>query len=497
MPSALHPKVTRIALAELKLSTPQEIDEVYARLCKTFESGVTRPLTYRRAQLLQLARMLQDNHTAFEDALLADLNKPRMETTVAEVAHLVTSCINAAENVEEWAAPTPCPTKETWRSAWGATLHKEPKGVALIISPWNYPLVLTVNPLIGAIAAGCPVVLKPSELVPTFCELIARLIPQYLDPAAYAVVKGAVPETTHALSLRWAHIFYTGNSRVGRVVASAAGRHLTPVTLELGGKSPVVVAEDIGEQEMDVVARRVWYGKVQNAGQLCIAPDYAVVPRAKVGRFVEGLKKAHKEFFPDAERDHPLTGEIPLSNIVNPTHHARLVDILRRTKGKVVFGGEIREDKSIAPTILTDVPVDDILMEEEIFGPFLPIIPVDDIDEAIRVLNSKPSPLVIYLFTNQEDLKYKFLKRTRSGQLVLNDTVMQLVAHEMPFGGQGESGYGMWFGKATFDTFTHFRGTITVPFSEEKGFEGRYRPYTKDKYEAACAPGRVKIPNKL
>ena len=224
--------------------------------------------------------------------------------------------------------------------------------------------MLTVNPLIGAIAAGCPVVLKPSELVPTFCELIARLVSQYLDPAAYAVVKGAVPETTHVLSLRWAHIFYTGNSRVGRIVATAAGRHLTPVTLELGGKSPAVVADDIGEAEMDVVARRVWYGKVQNAGQLCIAPDYALVPRARVGRFVEGLKKAHREFFPDAEKDHPLTGENPLSNIVNPTHHARLVDLLRRTGGKVVFGGEIREDKGIAPTILTDVPVDDVLMEE-------------------------------------------------------------------------------------------------------------------------------------
>ncbi len=221
-----------------------------------------------------------------------------------------------------------------------------------------------MNPLIGAIAAGCPVVMKPSELVPTFCDLIARLVPQYLDPAAYAVINGAVPETEHALSLRWAHIFYTGNSRVGRIVASAAGKHLTPVTLELGGKSPVVIADDVGEEEMDVVARRVWHGKVQNAGQICVAPDYAVVSRAKVARFVEGLKKAHWEFFPDAERDHPLTGDIPLGNIINPMHHARLVDLLRRTRGKVVFGGETREDKSVAPTIVTDVPVDDILMEE-------------------------------------------------------------------------------------------------------------------------------------
>ena len=250
------------------------------------------------------------------------------------------------------------------------TLHRDspaptrtPDPADFLRRPWNYPLVLTVNPLIGAIAAGCPVVLKPSELVPTFCELLWRLVAQYLDPAAYAVIKGAVPETTHALSLRWAHIFYTGNSRVGRIIATAAGRHLTPLTLELGGKSPAVIAEDIGEAEMDVVARRVWYGKMLNAGQLCVTPDYAVVPRAKVDRFVEGLKKAHREFFPDAKH-HPLTGENPLCNIVNPTHHARLVNLLRRTKGKVVFGGEIHEDKSVAPTILTDVPVDDVLMEE-------------------------------------------------------------------------------------------------------------------------------------
>ena len=221
-----------------------------------------------------------------------------------------------------------------------------------------------MNPLIGAIAAGCPAVLKPSELVPTFCELISRLVPQYLDPDAYAVVKGAVPETTYVLSHRWAHIFYVGNSRVGRVIATAAGRHLTPVTLELGGKSPVIIADDIGEEEMDVVARRVWHGKLQNAGQVCVAPDYALVPRDKVDRFVEGLKKANREFFPDPEKDHPLTGEIPLCSIVNPTHHARLVNLLRQSKGKVVFGGEIREDKSVGPTVLIDVPVNDVLMEE-------------------------------------------------------------------------------------------------------------------------------------
>ncbi|KAI8986613.1 aldehyde dehydrogenase [Trametes punicea] len=478
------------AESTLKFHTIGEIDEIYARVKKTFQSGVTRPLEYRRRQLLQLARMVQDNHLAIEEAILADLNRPRLETTVSEVSQIVNSALNAVANLEEWAAPQRRDTKEAWRSGWGATLYKEPKGLVLIIAPWNYPVVLTLNPLIGAIAAGCTAVLKPSELVPNLTQLLVNLTSQYLDPSAYVVVKGGVPETTHALDLRWDHIFYTGNTRVGRIVASAAGRHLTPVTLELGGKSPVVIADDC---DLDIAARRVLFGKTQNAGQLCVAPDYVLVPRAKVDAFVERLKKAHDEFWP--EGDHPLTGKNPISNIINPRHHARLVDLLNRTKGKIVLGGEVHKDKSISPTVLTDVPEDDVLMDEEIFAPYLPIVAVDDVDHAIRIINSKPIPLVIYVFTNQEQLKDRFLQQTRSGQLVLNDTVMQLVVHEMPFGGQGESGYGAWFGKTTFDVFTHSRGVLSVPIAQEPFLQMRYRPYTQDKYELACAPGKVKIPD--
>ncbi|KAI0674632.1 aldehyde dehydrogenase [Trametes maxima] len=472
-------------LSKLTYHTPAEIDEIYARLTATFRAGTTRPLAYRRRQLLQLARMLQAHHTAFEDAILADLNRPRIETTVAEVAHVITSALNAAENFEGWAAPQPCPTEEAWRAGWDATVYKEPKGVVLLISPWNYPLVLTLNPLIGAIAAGCPAVLKPSELAPAFTQLLADLLPQYLDTAAYAVVKGAVPETTHVLSLRWAHILYTGNSTVGRIVASAAAKHLTPVTLELGGKSAVVIADDPC-LDLDVAARRILHGKTQNAGQLCVSPDYALVPRGRVDAFVQSLKKAHAQFWP--EGDDPLRGSRPVSRIVNAQHHARLVGLLERTKGTVVIGGEVDGDRSIVPTVLTDVPADDALMNEEIFGPILPIVAVDDMDHAIRVIDSKPTPLVIYLFTTENALKEKFLKETRSGQLILNDVVMQLCVHEMPFGGQGESG-------CNFDTFTHFRGSINVPHVQEPHLLGRYRPYTDDKYEAACAPGRIRIPD--
>ncbi|EIW51640.1 aldehyde dehydrogenase [Trametes versicolor FP-101664 SS1] len=468
-------------------NTPAEIDEIHARLTRTFYSGVTRPLAYRRKQLLQLARMLQDNHVAFEDALLADIGKPRLESSLSEVVHCLTNALTAADSLETWAAPKPCPTTAAWRADWGATLHKEPKGVALIISPWNYPLVLTLNPLIGAIAAGCPTVLKPSELVPVFSQLLATLLPRYLDPTAYAVVKGSVPETTHVLGLRWAHILYTGSSRVGRVVAAAAAAHLTPVTLELGGKSPAVIADDA---DLTLAARRILHGKIQNAGQLCVSPDYAVVSRGRVGAFVEALKSAHAEFWP--EGDHPLTGNAPLSNIINASHHARLVDMLKRTKGKIAFGGETHGQKGITPTVLTDVPEDDVLMEEEIFGPILPIIAVDAVDHAIRVINSKPTPLVIYLFTDKEEIKQKFLQRTQSGQLVQNDVVMQLAVNEMPFGGQGESGCKY---TASFDTFTHLRGYINISSAQEPFLQGRYRPYTDDKYQFACAPGKVKIPD--
>ncbi|KAI0646628.1 aldehyde dehydrogenase [Trametes meyenii] len=473
--------------SELTYHTPAEIDEIYARLTATFRAGTTRPLVYRRRQLLQLARMLQTHHTAFEDAILADLNRPRIETTVAEVAHVITSALNAAENFEGWATPQPCPTEEAWRSGWNATVYKEPKGVVLLISPWNYPLVLTLNPLIGALAAGCPAVLKPSELAPAFAQLLADLLPRYLDPAAYAVVKGAVPETTHVFGLRWAHILYTGNSTVGRIVAGAAAKHLTPVTLELGGKSAVVIADD-PRLDLDVAARRILHGKIQNAGQLCVSPDYVLVPRGRVRAFVEGVKKAYAQFWP--EGDDPLSGRNPVSRIINAQHHARLVGLLERTKGTVVVGGEVDGDRSIAPTVLTDVQEDDVLMNEEIFGPILPIVAVDDMDHAIRVIDSKPTPLVIYLFTTENALKEKFLQETRSGQLVLNDVVMQLCVHEMPFGGQGESGC-----KWTFDTFTHLRGSINVPPAQEPHLLGRYRPYTDDKYEAACAPGRIRIPD--
>jgi len=470
----------------LKYTTAAEIDEVYARVHKSFKDGKTRPLAFRRQQLLQLARMFQENHTAIEDAELADLGKPRQEVTVAEISPVIHSALRAAENLTQWSAPEK-PQVEEWRSTWDSTVYKMPKGASLIISPWNYPFILTFNPLVGAIAAGCPVVLKPSEAVPASSALMQILVAKYLDAEAYTVVLGAVEETTNLISRRWGHIFFTGGGKVGRIIAGKAAQTLTPVTLELGGKSPVVIDEGC---DLDLAARRTLYGKSQNSGQLCVSPDHVYVPRSIAPAFKESVKKAYAEFFPDTAL-HP---EAQWGKIVNPLHHSRVKGILDRTQGEILVGGHVDGDKRIAPTVLTGVKHDDSLMEEEIFGPLLPIIEVENIDETIQLISDQPSPLVLYAFTNSEETKEKLIHKTTSGGLVFNDTTIQLACHELPFGGHGESGYGSYHSKDTFDLFTHRRSSINVPAAAEPFFAARYRPYSDEKYAIMSASAHVKIP---
>ncbi|OCH91266.1 aldehyde dehydrogenase [Obba rivulosa] len=491
----------------LRYNTFEEITEIHARLSKAFRSGKTRPLAYRRQQLLQLARMIQENLPAIEEALLADLGKPKFETSVTDAGPLVGNALYAVEHLEEWAKPEK-PKVDAWRSSWDTTIYYTPKGVVLIISPWNYPWVLTFNPMIGAIAAGCVVVLKPSELVPTCSQLMAELVPKYLDPDAYAIVNGGPAETTHILDLKWDHIFFTGGTKIGRIIAAAAGRSLTPVTLELGGKSPVVI--DDGFDDLELAARRTLHGKVQNSGQLCVSPDYVLAPWDKVDALAEAFKKAYGEFFPDAE---PLGANSDWGKIVNPNHHARLRGILERSKGEIVIGGQNDGDRRIAPTILKNVSADDSLLEEEIFGPILPIISVDSFDEAIQFISSRPSPLVIYAFTKSEEAKQKLLEQTDSGSLTLNDTFSQLIVHEAPFGGKGDSGCksmatpallttvtdlacsdGGYNGKYTFDTFSYQRMYNNIPSEAEPFMAMRYRPYSGEAYKTMNNAAKANIP---
>ncbi|KAH9947074.1 Aldehyde/histidinol dehydrogenase [Amylocystis lapponica] len=461
----------------LRYHTTDEIDQKYALLSKTFKSGTTRPLAYRRRQLLQLARCMQENIKAFEDAVLSDIGKPRLESNQGEIGSSIAGALYAADNLEEWSKPEKPFVKGPVRDKWDASVYKLPKGLVLVIGPWNYPYILTIGPLVGAIAAGCTCVVKASELSPASATVMCELFPKYLDPNAYSFVNGAVSETTHLLDLKWNHILFTGSVKTGQIVAAAAAKHITPVTLELGGKSCALIDPDF--DEIEVAARRILYGKQQNTGQLCVSPDYVLVPRAKYDDFVAGLLKAYKEFWPNG----PFHEEIGWGKIVNAAHHARLRDLLARTKGEIVIGGEFDGDKRIALTIVKNVQLDDALMEDENFGPILPLVAVDDLNDALRVMNT------LYVDSGTHSIL------TQSGSLVINDTFVQLSVIEIPFGGQGRSGYGGWYGKDSYDTFTHRRSSIHVPVDMEPQLQLRYPPYNEEKYQLASQNSRVKIPD--
>ncbi|ETW75178.1 hypothetical protein HETIRDRAFT_330758 [Heterobasidion irregulare TC 32-1] len=467
----------------LQFTPLDEITKIHARVKTTFVSGVTRPLAYRRQQLYQLGKMLQENEERLVQAINIDVGKPRLEATIADLGVVVYAVVRALENLEEWTAPEKADIKTLpeWRQGWDTTTYKTPKGAALLITPWNYPYIISLGPLVGAIAAGCTAVIKPSELCPTVSNALADLFPKYLDSNAYAIVNGAVEETTKLLELRWEHIFYTGSNRVGRVVAAAAAKHVTPLTLELGGKCPVVIAPDAN---IELSAKRILYGKQANLGQICVSPDYVLVPRHLQDEIVAAFKKVHSEFFPEGTLKSPDIGRI-----ISSTHRQRLQNLLGSTDGEVVLGGGVAGDTKMEITIVKDVQIDDPLMADEIYGPILALVPVDDIDHAIRIIAERPTPLVIYIFSQDESIRDKFMDRTASGTIVLNDTYQQLAVHEMPFGGQGESGYGAYLGKTSFDTFTQLRGYIHVPLAADPYMKFRYPPYTDEAVAALSTFG--------
>ncbi|EGN94472.1 hypothetical protein SERLA73DRAFT_62345, partial [Serpula lacrymans var. lacrymans S7.3] len=447
-------------------------------------------LAYRRQQLLQLARLAQENAEVIMTSLKADLGRHRLEAALPEVGPIVASALLSAAKLEEWTKPEK-PEVEEWRSSWDTTIYKAPKGVVVNITPWNYPWVISLLPLAGAIAAGCTCLIKPSEHSPNCSQLMADLFPRYLDPNAYAVVQGAAPETTHLLTLKWDHIFYTGSTAIGRIVATAAAKHITPLTLELGGKSSVVVDGD--NTDLEIAAKRILWGKQQNAGQVCVAPDHVYVPRKHQDALVAAFKKAYETFWPHAKGALDPAAEI--SHMVNETHYNRIRGLLRDTNGNVAVGGSAGDNLRIEPTIVKDVDLLDPLMEQEIFGPVIPIVPVDDIESAITHIQAGPIPLVLYIFTNSDETKEKFVHRTQSGQLILNDTFAQLGVYEIPFGGQGDSGYGAYFGKHSFDAFTQRRGSINVPLAAEPYMGLRYPPYSEEAFQALTAQAQMKIPD--
>ncbi|CAM0140449.1 hypothetical protein VKS41_006464 [Umbelopsis sp. WA50703] len=465
-------------MAAILQYTPIDILEAtVVQLRDSFNAGITTSLAYRKKQLKRLYDLIKDNEALLLKALHKDLRKHAVESIGAEIAPVTEECLWFLENLDALAKEEKVKPRNFLNKVGGSNvIRKDPLGIVLIIGAWNYPIQLLLVPFVGAIAAGNTAVLKPSEVSPHTAAALTALLPNYLDPRCYRIVNGAVPETTRLLELHFNHIFYTGNPEVGKIVMSAAAKHLTSVTLELGGKSPTIIAPDV---DMQVVTNRIAFGKFYNAGQVCIAPDYVLIQRNQVPEFVKAFRKTMQDFY----QGQPEKSE-GYARIVSERHWDRLEAVLSNKKsGKVIIGGQNnKSDLFFAPTVITDVDNhDESLMGDEIFGPILPVISVDNIDQAIDIVNSREPPLVLYLFSKSHKITEKVLSKTQSGGVCVNDTLMHQAEYALPFGGTGRSGLGSYHGKKSFDVFTHERSVMIKKQSGDALLASRYPPYTQQK----------------
>ena len=423
-------------------------------LRNNFDSGVTRSIEWRRQRLQQLDRLLQENASALEAALKADLGKCAVEAKLTETAFLRSEIAHALRHLKRWMRPRRLGMPLSLQPASG-TLQAEPLGVVLIIAPWNYPIQLLFSPLASALAAGNTAILKPSEVATHCGALIAELVPKYFKPDEVAVVEGGVVETTALLALPFDHIFYTGNGQVARVILQAAAAHLTPVTLELGGKCPAWVDESA---DLAVTARRLVWAKFLNAGQTCVAPDHVLASRGTLDKLKPLLIAAIREQFGEAPSDSAAYGRI-----INAKHFDRLVGLL--SGAMIVSGGKHDAQQSyIAPTLVEGIAQSHPLMQEEIFGPILPLIEVKGLDAAIASIRAFGKPLAVYAFTRDATVRKTLAERTSSGALVFSMAVGHVGAPNVPFGGIGESGMGASHGWAGFQTFSHMRPVVDKSF---------------------------------
>ncbi len=437
-----------------------------------FDQGTTRPLAWRVATLERLRGLLEEREGRLLDALAADFGKPRAEAWATEIGFTIGDINHTLAHLPLWMKPDRVGTPVAFKPG-KSYIVPEPVGVTCVIAPWNYPVQLLLVPMVAAIGAGNAVVAKPSELAPNTAAELVDLIDS-LGDAAVAVVQGGVAETTELLEQRCDHILYTGNSRVARIVMRAAAEHLTPVTLELGGKSPAIVSKNAN---IAVAAKRIAWGKFVNAGQTCIAPDYVLVDRSVHDQLVAAIGESIESFYgSDVQASSDFT------RIINEPHFHRLEKLLH--SGTVAIGGQSDADtRYIAPTVLTGITRDDPVMGEEIFGPVLPVIAVDSLDEAISFVNEGSAqgdkPLALYTFSENDDENDKVLERCTSGGACVNGTLLHISNPNLPFGGVGESGMGAYHGKFGFDTFSHQRAVHTRSTKLDPAL--MYPPYTEKK----------------
>ena len=444
--------------------------EVVKHVRQGYETGLTRSLGWRRSQLRQLRRMLEENDARWLEALAADMRKPPTEGWFTDIGVIDSEIKAAYLNLDRWARPRP--VRVPVRLGFGtAQVVPDPLGVVLVIAPWNYPIHLLLLPMAFALAAGNAVVGKPSELAPATSALLAELVPRYLDERAIAIMEGGPEETTALLAERWDHIFYTGNGRVGRIVMQAAARHLTPVTLELGGKSPAIVDR---EADLDAAARRIAWGKFLNAGQSCLAPDYVLVHAEVEEALLARLTAAVERFYGADPRRSP-----DYARIVNDAHVRRLQGLLADIdRSRIVTGGDIDPaERYVAPTIVRQASWDEAVMADEIFGPILPVLPVSDVEAAIDTVNGHPRPLALYVFTSRRGVAERVVERTSSGGVCVNGAVYQIAAPGLPFGGVGASGMGSYHGRFGFETFSHQKGVLDRATWFDPSFT--YPPYNR------------------
>jgi len=445
-------------------------NDLVADLRKTFHSRKTFPISWRIQQLKQLENLVSQNEKNILEAIHKDIGRGNTEGFIGEIGILMSEINYMVKNLSSFLAPEQVSVPYLQLPFLSkCEIRREPLGVVLIIGAWNYPISLVLGPLIGAISAGNCAVLKPSEVTPNSSKIVAELVPKYLDTSCYIVVEGGVPETTELLKVQFDHIFYTGNGAVGKIVLRAAAEYLTPVTLELGGKSPCIVDKDV---DMDVAAKRIVWGKWFNCGQTCISVDHIFVHETRKEQLLQKMTALLKQFYGEDPQTSP-----DYARIVSERHAKRVSSYLEELeKSNILVGGKIDlENKYIAPTILVNVPETSKVMQEEIFGPLVPVFSYTSLEDVVEKIKQRPKPLVIYMFSNNSANKQYVLENTSSGQLVFNEILHQYSVLSLPFGGVGESGMGAYHGKYGLETFSHKKSILDKTTWFDASI--RYPPY--------------------
>lgn len=440
------------------------IETLVANQRQFFSERKTYDFEFRKRQLNKLASIISDEEKTLTKALKEDLGKCQFEAYAGEVGFVLGDIAHSLKHLKSWMRPVNVKTP-LLHFPVKSYIQPNPFGVVAIIGPWNYPVQLIFSPLVGSIAAGNTTILKPSELAPATSELITRLINDNFSESYIGVIEGAVKETQGLLDQKLDYIFYTGSTHVGRIVMEKASKHLSPVTLELGGKSPCVVYD---VEDIEMAAKRVVWGKFFNTGQTCIAPDYCLVEKGIASQFTSALEKAITEFYsadPIKSKDY--------GRIINERHFDRLESLI--DPEKVLFGGNVdKSQKYISPTVVKS-DGNDKVMEEEIFGPILPIIEIENVDEATNFIGKRSRPLALYIFSQNEEVQEKVLTQTHSGGVCINDILVHISTPDLPFGGIGDSGMGAYHGKYSFDTFSHKRSVMKRYLKMDISL--RYPPY--------------------